>query len=510
MFLGQETPEQVVPLKNKLVPWVAAPEASAQLEAELLQKSLDELNKATQDTYSELERIKSGFQQSEMRLAQAREGLARERGAVDPSAPLEIPLDLFSEESRLILTKSGLSGWGSKFKDALHKVEQYTIRPAVEATIKKPAEWTKEEVWEPTREVGKEFEKAFLRPIGEPLQIPLHKLEKYTLRPGLKHVATGTAILDQYVPGWTVLLDFVIPIPIGIGQILGNLSLVMQQLVTVSPAARAAARETIVGTATVGVVTAAQDLARPIVMKSAGVVEWASGIKLIRMVEPFPLTMAKGTKTYIETQGPIYQKLIAVSVEIAQGIVLTIGVATMVMTFGMASPGMMALQAALGALNATLVPLLKSGVNMVQAWQAAQIIRGKAREIAKLAAIEIDRINRELEKTLAEIAMAKAEYKLIEKQWAEERARIAEQQKEMDTAQAEVERKRLEAERLAKVSEQIARLKLKAETELTQVERVAYLFGVTPKALMLGTAVTLTVAGAAIALGGKEIPDQGT
>jgi uncharacterized protein YlxW (UPF0749 family) len=250
------------------------------------------------------------------------------------------------------------------------------------------------------RKAFKSVDKGVIRPIAAPIkrlesQMPwdplLKKIEKYTIRPAAREAQRGMAVLDKYVPGWTTLLDFVVPIPIG-----SILNAAMSSgapggvFSSILNASRGGDPFSTLANSSGAATKSAFQLAQPITFPLGG----------DQLLTRFPMTVAKGTNTFITTDGPFLRKLEATAIEALSGFTLAIGLASTMVTGG---AGLVAVQ----TLNAIL-QTLQAGVTVLKAQEAATALKKQARAIRDAAQVEVAKINAEEQQTLAEIARIQA------------------------------------------------------------------------------------------------------
>lgn len=322
------------------------------------------------------------------------------------------------------------------------------------------------------RKVGDELEEAGVRDF-------LRKIEKYTLRPAghevqkaAKEVRKGMQILDKYVPGWTVLVNFIVPIP-GLSLLLSAAS---GSLVSGEILAKLAPSfvDSLPGSFADTGIKAAAEIARPITVPASQLL--APGTTINQGVSQFPFTIAKGTDIYIRTDGPFQAKLLALTEEalaelslaltIASGIGVGVAAAaasaaTAATAAGAASaPALTAAATTQAALSASaqvingLVSTLKSGITFLKAYEAAKELKKQARQyqqegMALITALE------------AEEAAARAELEALRGQIAQinaERAKIAAIQQQLAAVKAKQEADAAAAKKKAEEEAMVAGL----------------------------------------------------
>jgi len=351
------------------------------------------------------------------------------------------------------------------FKDAGAAIDKAVFQP-----IKEPIEEFGRQidkaiiqpVMDPVREFGRMLDKTVFQPIDDTLKITssLEKLDKYTIRPAGGHIAKGIAFLDEKVPGWTTLLDFIIPIPLA-GSIVGQLS---KMIVSGNVVARLAPgwAATPGGAMTDAVVRGAAELAAPVTVPIG---ESMTSIATAPFAQ-FSFTITKGAFTFVSTKGDFLTKLQATAIEAINGFALAIKVASLVLTLGLATPAMMALQASLEALSG-LMTVLQAGITVLKAQEAAKIIRKQADAVLKAAQEEAARLKAEQQKLDAQIAELMKSIDDIRRQ------REALQRQMNIKKQATVKAAKVEQARAAQIA-----------AEATVIDQAADAIGVSPEVLI--------------------------
>jgi len=392
----------MVPVTAQAVPWLEDPKRAAEIEAYSLLSVLKTLDKETKKVRKEFGRKATRLGRARRSLAAEKARLAKMRAVLSAGmsdyAGIDVQMEgMFSSARKGLkkavgkVEKSVIRPVMAPIKRPLKKFEKEVIRPAAEFAIKEPSRQVKKHAWTPVREVAHKLEKYTIRPGAKPIKRPLKKFERYTLRPGAKHARKGIVILDKYVPGWTTLLDFVVPIPIG--TIIGKLGLLMKTSgnLIVKHATTQVTKE-VYGQASAHLWNNAMKLAARTTMEVGKSVQVVGGSQIVKI----PLTVSKGTDTYLRTEGPLLDKITAVGIEALQGFTLVAQVAAALVSGG-------ASVAAAQALNVA-VKALKAGISVLKTYQAARVLKKQAKLISRAAAAEIARIEAEHKKTMAEIA----------------------------------------------------------------------------------------------------------
>lgn len=267
----------------------------------------------------------------------------------------------------------------------------------------------------------KSIDKATFRKLGDELEEAgvrdfLRKIEKYTLRPAgaevqkaAKEVRKGMQILDKYVPGWTVLVNFIVPIP-GLSLLLSAAS---GSLVSGEILAKLAPSfvDSLPGSFADAGIKAAAQAAMPITVPATQLV--APGTFANQAITQFPFTVAKLTDTYIRTDGAFRDKLLAVANEAMNEMSLALVIASALATGGASAVALQVINAAFSS--------LKAGITFVKAYEAAKELKKAARQyqqdgLAMIKALE------------AEEAAARAELEALRQQIEQinaERAKLA-------------------------------------------------------------------------------------
>ena len=373
--------------------WAQNPDEAAKLEATALMTALESLKGEAVPLAKELQKItqtvaakRASVQRMRAEIAAlSRQGmgeilaLERETGVwVDPfmSGIMSSIRKGFKD-----IDKAAIRPWSQPLHEGLKEADRALIRP-----------WSK-----PLHAGLKQLDRWVIRPWSVPLNTALKKIDKYTIRPAAREVGKGIAVLDKFVPGWTMVLDFVMPIPLG--TILGALA--GKSLVSTIAGRMFPGSELIGNLAKVG----DQSLNQAFMSAKSFTTPGTLGGTM-------PLTLAKGTHTFIKTKGPFLTKLRATATEAVQGFALVLTIAVTVASFGTATPAMLAALSALQALNAGL----QSGINVLNANEAAQALKKQARLIRAAGNAELAKIEEEERQTLAEIAKLKANIEAIKRQ----------------------------------------------------------------------------------------------
>lgn len=183
----------------------------------------------------------------------------------------------------------------------------------------------------------------------------------------------GINVLDTYVPGWTSLLDLVIPVPF-VGTIIDTVLTIF---------VRGAVTNILAPGISLGTHSAAQ------VAQSSVTGATAMSSPITTVLGRIPFTIAKGTDTYIKTKGDFTAKIMAVTTEAMSGLEKVLFVAAIVVSAGTTTP---ALAAAFEVIQAAF-SALKSTVSVYTAAQASKALHDYADALRKAAAEEVARLN---------------------------------------------------------------------------------------------------------------------
>ncbi len=381
--------------------WAANPEKTAEAEATALLQSLEEIKDTTVPLAQDLKRIK---RERDTKLAEIRrmraELEALTRRGMGELIELEnlsgVPQDPF------------MHGIMKSARKALKKVDKAAIRPWSKPLNKglKAFDKTLIRPWSQPLNAGlKQFDRWVIRPWSSPLNTALKKFDKAAIRPVGKAAVKGMGILDKFVPGWTMLLDVIMPLPIGT---------ILKAIAGKGVVSLAAGMIGIPGQSLLGGLASYGDKVVGDAFHSAASVA-SSGLG-----KAFPLTIAKGTDTFIKTKGPFLTKLRATATEALQGATLVLSLAAMVVTAGGATPAIVAMQGAIAGLS-LVVTSMQAGLTVLSAQEAAQAVKKQARAIRDGAQAELQKIAEEEAKYKAEIAKIKAQIAAIQA----EKARVA-------------------------------------------------------------------------------------
>lgn len=415
------------PRLNTVALWAENPKQVAELEATALMVALDQLKAEAVPLAQELQRI----QRAE---GTSRANLARMRAEIDALSRQGMGEIMALERETGEWVDPFMAGFMSSVRkavsNAVETVKDTVTRPAGEAL--KEVDRAVIRPWSsPLNSALKEVDRAIIRPWSSPLHTALKKIEKYTIRPAAKEVKKGIAILDKYVPGWTTLLDVIMPLPIG--TIIGGLAAsagsgnLISSIVNTIPGLKTS--DAVAGLAKVGDIAAREAFVLASPVTSPFVTQLANS---------FPLTVAKGTHTYLKTKGSFLDKLRATATEAIQGFTLVVQLAAVVATGGALAP-------AIAALNVILAGL-QAGITVLNAHDAAVALKKHARTIRDAANAELARIQAEETATLAEIARLRANIEEVRRR----RLALAKQQADQAAAQ-----RRAEAGVVGQVSEEL-------------------------------------------------------
>lgn len=381
--------------------WAASPEKTAEAEANALLQSFEEIRNETVPLAQELQRVR---QERDARLASIR----RMRAEIDALTRRGMGELIDLENMSGIPQDPFMHGLMSSVRKAVSKaveqVKDNVTRPtgealkAVDKAVIRP--WS-----QPLNAALKVVDRAIIRPWSSPLNTALKKFDKAAIRPVGKAAVKGMGILDKFVPGWTVLLDVVMPLPLGT---------ILQAIAGKGVVSLAAGMVGIPGQSLIGGLAQFGD---KVVADAFGS---AASIASSPIGKAFPLTIAKGTDTFIKTKGPFLTKLRATATEALQGATLVLSLAATVVTAGAATPAIVAMQGAIAGLS-LVVTSMQAGLTVLSAQEAAQAVKKQAREIRAGAQAELQKIAEEEAKYKAEIAKIKAQIAAIQA----EKARVA-------------------------------------------------------------------------------------
>lgn len=374
--------------------WADQPQKVAELEATALMAALEELKAEAVPLARELQRIKQAEDAK-------RAAIQRMRSEIDALSRQGMGEILALERETGEWIDPFMAGFLDKARKAVSGATQAVIKPVKDAArefdkaairpwsqpLHKGLKIAEKATLRPVKDALREFDKIALRPWTSPIHDVLKKIEKYTVRPAAKEVKKGIAVLDKYVPGWTTLLDVIAPIPLG--TIIGALAKSKAgSLISALAGGVVPGMDKVVGDAF--------DMARSVTDTPIG--------------RSFPLTVAKGTHTFISTKGPFMTKLRATAVEALSGFTLVVQLAAVVATGGALAPAVMALGAMLQGLQA--------GITVANAHEATQALKKQARAIRSAANLKLAAIEAEERQTLAEIAKIKANIEEIKRRRA--------------------------------------------------------------------------------------------
>ncbi len=441
---GIATARGYVPITDpKLVAWITNPDATAQAEYDALFKSLGTLRDDSRAYGAYFKTLAATVKASSDKLQQTK---ARYQSIKQQGMGELLGLEILSGQ---LSDPQALSGFFDSIRKAFSSFDKAVLQPvthpvnqvlkAFDKNVLQPVahpiggvlkQFDKnvlQPVAHPIGSVLNKFDKAVIQPVAHPVGDALHTLDKVALRPvyqpTVKFVGKTISTLDKYVPGWSTLLDFVVPLPIG--TILS--SAVGSTAGAVLSAARGGTLLTGIGLPDSGLVRLGSNVLGVAtqhadqVFKTAN--EIVSPVQIPLKVagdfaQTFPLTLTKGTHTFISTKGSLLQKLEATGVEALSGFALAVSLAATVVSFGTVGPAMLN---ALTALNLALTAL-KTGVDVLRTAQAAQALKEAARKAREAAAAQIAKIQAEEAAYEAQIAQLEAQIKAIKDEAARLRA----------------------------------------------------------------------------------------
>lgn len=399
---------------QQLIPWEEDPTAAARGESLALLTTLEELRYEARVFNGTVGPIRDQIEARRAVINQIRQVIAAHK-----------PTGL----SGYIDVDIGLSGFSSSFKKLTRSIKDVTqdVSKSLSNALKSIDKAT-------FRKVGDELEEAGVRDF-------LRKIEKYTIRPGgqevakaAKEVRKGMQILDKYVPGWTVLVNFIVPIP-GLSLLLSAASgsLVSGEILTLLAPGFVA---TPLGSFVNETVKFAAQIAAPVTTPIAQLL--ASGTTLNQFVSQFPFTIAKGTDVYIRTDGPFQKKLLAVTEEALNELALAVSIASFGATAA-ATAASTAAAAAVGSASAAAtsaaaastaasvailsnsLQVIKAGITFIKAYEAAKEVKKAAKKYQQDGLAVIQALE-------AEEAAARAELEALRQQIEQinaERAKLA-------------------------------------------------------------------------------------
>lgn len=378
--------------------WASNPEGVAQAEATSILRSFEDIKDATVPLAKELQQINSERDAKLASIKRMRAEIdALTRQGMGELIALEresgIPVDPFMggsmRKSLKKIDKAAIRPWSKPMSDGLKQFDRWAIRP-----------WS-----QPLNDGLKQFDRWAIRPWSSPLNTALKKFDKMAVRPVGKAAIKGMAILDQYVPGWTTLLDVIMPLPLGT---------ILKAIAGKGLLSLAAGALGIPGGGILDGLAKAGDAVVGDAFKSA------ASVASSPIGKSFPLTIAKGTHTFIKTKGPFLTKLRATAVEALQGATLVLSLAAMAVTAGAATPAIVAMQGAIAGLSLA-VTSVQAGLTVLSAQEAAQAVKKQARVIRSGALIQLQKIAEEEAKYKAEIEKIKAQIAAVRA----EKARVA-------------------------------------------------------------------------------------
>lgn len=385
--------------------WAVNPDKTAEAEANSLLQSFEEIKNETVPLAQDLQRIR---QEKTARLA----AIQRMRAEIEALTRRGMGELIDLEHLSGVPQDPFMAGFMDSARKALKSIDKAVIQPiskpidkglkAVDKAVIRP--WS-----QPLNEALKVVDRAIIRPWSSPLNAALKKFDKYTVRPVGKAAVKGMGILDKFVPGWTMLLDLVMPLPIGT---------ILQAIAGKGVVSLAAGAIGIPGQSLLGGIASFGDKVAGDAFNSAASISSSS------LGKAFPLTIAKGTDTFIKTKGPFLTKLRATATEALQGATLVLALAATVVTAGAATPAIVAMQGAIAGLS-LVVTSMQAGLTVLTAQEAAQAVKKQAREIRAGAQAELQKIAEEEAKYKAEIAKIKAQIAAIQA----EKARVAAQRR---------------------------------------------------------------------------------
>lgn len=403
--------------------WAESPNEAAKLEATALLSALEQLK-------AEAVPLAQDLQRNRQAKGVAQANLARMRAEIDALSRQGMGEIMALERETGEWVDPFMAGFMSSVRKALKDVDKAVIRPwsqSLNSALKEVDRAAIRPWSSPLNSALKAVDRAVIRPWSSPLNAALKKFDKYTIRPAAREVGKGIVVLDKFVPGWTVLLDFVAPIPLGtiLGAIAGKS--------VVSTVARSFG---LPGSGLIGNLVKVGDEGLQEAFSSA------QSIAATPIGRTLPLTIAKGTNTFITTKGPFLTKLRATATEAVSGFALVLTLAGTVVTFGSATPAMLAALGALQALNAGL----QSGISVLNAQEAAKELKKQSRLIRDAANAELAKIQAEEQATLAEIARLRANIEEVKRR----RLLLAKQQADQAAA-----RRRAEAGVVGRTAEEL-------------------------------------------------------
>lgn len=434
----------MTPLKGQESAWVQHPDAVAEVEAYALLASVEELKKtvdwakslvdveyiakARHEQYLGYLRDEASKIRSELNVrigvyVQEASGVGvyvQEASGVGVYAQEASGVGVYVQEASGIGAYDqeafGMGGFGSRIRDAFRRFERAFIRPALD----------------PVKETAQKIERYTLRPALDPIKRPLYKFEKYVLRPAGENAKKGIVLMDQTLPGWTLLLDFVVPIPIGLllRGVVGSISQAVNQLtmagtlVKIAPSGFALKE---VGMATTTLVNSASIAARAVTMPMTQGAVNIVGSAGVQWLAQYPLFISKGTMTFLETKGSLQDKIIATTIEAINGFQLVLMVASALLP--VVSPALIAIGLILDALRA--------GITVLTAWQASRALKKRMKVLDAEVRQILERIAAEERRQIAEIEALRrkiVEIRVLRERLAAARALRRQQMEEQQRA----------------------------------------------------------------------------